>query len=201
MNFRAVIWDLGGVLVRTDDPLPRQALAHRLGHTRASLDQVVFGGESSCRAQLGELTEDQHWENVRQMLELPADGLSAFQREFWGGDRLDIDLVDYIRSLRPNLRTGLLSNNFSSLRGNLTSHWKIADAFDAIVISSEVHLLKPDPLMYRLVLEQLQVEPGEAIFVDDFIENIVGAQTAGMYAVHFQAPDQARMEINRLLNT
>ena len=152
MNYQAVIWDLGGVLVRTDDPLPRQALAQRLGHTRASLDQLVFGGESSRRAQLGELTEQQHWENVRQMLGLQIEALSEFQREFWGGDRLDHELVDFIRSLRRDYRTGLLSNNFSSLRSNLSTHWQIADAFDVIVISSEVHLLKPDARIYQLRL-------------------------------------------------
>lgn len=199
MNYRAVIWDLGGVLVRTDDPLPRQALAQRLGHTRASLDQLVFGGESSRRAQLGELTEHQHWENVRQMLGLQIEALSEFQREFWGGDRLDHELVDFIRSLRRDYRTGLLSNNFSSLRSNLSTHWQIADAFDVIVISSEVHLLKPDARIYQLTLDQLQVQPEQAIFVDDFIENINGAQAAGMQVVHFQNPRQAKAELIRLL--
>ena len=199
MNYQAVIWDLGGVLVRTDDPLPRQSLAQRLGHTRASLDQLVFGGESSRRAQLGELTEQQHWENVRQMLGLQIEALSEFQREFWGGDRLDHELVEFIRSLRRDYRTGLLSNNFSSLRSNLSTHWQIADAFDVIVISSEVHLLKPDARIYQLALEQLQVEPEQAIFVDDFIENINGAQAAGMQVVHFQNPRQVKAELIRLL--
>ena len=51
-----------------------------------------------------------------------------------------------------------------------------------------------------MALERLEVTPGEAIFVDDFIENVEAARSAGLYSVHFLGPEEARLEVTRLLD-
>ena len=48
--------------------------------------------------------------------------------------------------------------------------------------------MKPKAEIYLLALEQLKVSPSEAVFVDDFIENVIGAQAVGMSAIHFHEP-------------
>jgi HAD superfamily hydrolase (TIGR01509 family) len=198
MTIRAVIFDFGGVIARTTDYTSRDDLAARLGMTRHELEKLVFMGESGLNAQRGVIGIDQHWTNLRDMLHLSPEGIVAFQNEFWGGDSIDRDLVDYIRSLKKRYRTGLLSNAFSDLREMLVRRWKIADAFDEIVISSEVGVTKPDPRIYYIALERFGTDPGEAVFVDDFLHNVEGARSAGMYAIHFRDPDQATLELQHL---
>jgi epoxide hydrolase-like predicted phosphatase len=199
-DIRAIIWDLGGVLVRTDDFRPREQLAASLGMTRADLETLVFSGTSGSRAQNGEIDVTQHWENVRAALKLSPQEIGAFQDTFWSGDRLDTALVDYIRSLRGSYRTALLSNAFSDLRRAVEEVWHIQDAFDKIIISAEVGMTKPDQRIYRLALERIGAEPQEAVFIDDFTWNIDGARKAGLHTIHFQYPDQARADLEQLLD-
>ena len=200
MTIRAVIFDLGGVLVRTDDQAPRLELAHQLGLSREQLYDQIFDSPSARQATLGEITADQHWENVRQALSLTPDEFSAARRAFWAGDRLDMDLVDTIQSLRPRYKTALLSNAWSDLRSYLVERWQIAAAFDELIISAEVGLTKPAPAIYRLALDRLKVQPVEAVFVDDFAENIEGARAVGLHTVHFRGTEQALAELDILLN-
>jgi epoxide hydrolase-like predicted phosphatase len=199
MTIRAVIWDLGGVLVRTEDGAPRQALAARLGMTRNDLEKLVFTGASGDRAQLGEIDAQQHWQNLRAQLDFTEAEMDAFKRQFWQGDALDWELVEYIRSLRERYKTALLSNAFSNLRTVITEEWKFADAFDTMVISAEVGLVKPDARIYRLVLDRLQLAPAQAVFVDDFLHNVEGARAVGLHAVHFRSSEQARIELEQIL--
>jgi FMN phosphatase YigB (HAD superfamily) len=198
---RAVIFDMGGVLIRTMDQAPRDRLAARLGTTRRALDELVFASQIGRQVQLGLVGVDRLWEHVGQTFGLSPEALPAIQEDFWGGDGLDSMLVDYIRSLRPGILTGMISNGWLNLRQNLNNRWGIADAFDTIVISAEVGVMKPDPQIYRLALERLKVQPGQAVFVDDFIENVEGARRVGMLAVHFRDPHQARDEVEAFLNS
>ena len=180
MTIQAVIFDFGGVLVRTEDRAPRQELADRLGMTYDEVNELIFESESARRAPVGEITTQEHWETLRVELGLPAEEFHRVPKEFFGGDVLDEALIDYIRSLRPRYRTALLSNAWDDLRGVLINEWQIADAFDELIISSEVGVAKPDAGIYELTLERLNTEPFEAVFVDDFRRNIEGAQAVGI---------------------
>ena len=121
-------------------------------------------------------------------------------RIFFGAvTSIDQQLVVTIRGLKPAYKTGLLSNNWPNLRRLIKDRWKIGDAFDDLVISAEVGLMKPDPRIYQLAMERLDVQPAQAIFVDDFTENIQAAQQAGWHTILFQNPDQARSDLNSLL--
>jgi epoxide hydrolase-like predicted phosphatase len=199
MGIRAVIFDFGGVLVRTEDRRPREQLAERLGMTYGGLSDLIFESESSRRAALGEISTQEHWEAVREKVGLAPEAIYNVAGEFWGGDALDHDLVDYLHSLRPAYKTGLISNAFDDLRDALVDEWKIADAFDEIIISAEVGVAKPDPQIYHIALERLGLAPGEVVFVDDFPENIAGAQAVGMHALQFRDSWQVREALDSLL--
>jgi epoxide hydrolase-like predicted phosphatase len=200
MVIRAVIWDLGGVLVRTVDFTPRNELAKRFGMSRIELEALVYTDEWGKRAQVGEISLDLRWEKLSKSLDIPLDQIPVFLEQFWGCDLLDAGLVDYVRSLRPRYKTALLSNAFSDLRRYITKVWKFADAFDEIIVSAEVGLVKPDPRIYYLVLERLGVVPAEAVFIDDFMHNVQGAQAVNMHAIHFQNPVQVSRELQSLLD-
>jgi HAD superfamily hydrolase (TIGR01509 family) len=79
--------------------------------------------------------------------------------------------------------------------------WQIDDAFDQLIISAEIGLVKPDLVIYQWMLAELGLEPSQAVFVDDFQHNVQGAQAAGLHAIHFRTPDQALGELQILLES
>jgi epoxide hydrolase-like predicted phosphatase len=200
MSIRAVIFDLGGVLVRTENRAPREHLALSLGMTYGELSQVIFNNESARLATVGQITTQVHWNNIQEALHLTPEEFPRVAAKFWGGDCLDENLVEYLRSLRVEYSTALLSNAWDNLREMIESRWKIADAFDEIIISAEVGIAKPDPRIYQIALERLGVTPIESVFVDDFIENVEAARSEGLYGIHFKGPDQACSELEELLD-
>jgi len=199
MTILATIWDMGGVLLRTQDRTPRQEMAQRVGMNYEELTSLVFNSPSAIVASLGKATAADHWENVRATLKLTAGEFARAPDEFWEGDRLDIDLVNSIRSLRPNYKTALLSNAWDDLRSMIEKKWQIADAFDQIIISAEVGVMKPNLRIYQIALERLQVKPSEAVFIDDFQENLESARQVGLQTIHFRNPEQALAELRRIL--
>ncbi len=199
MSIRAIIWDLGGVLVRTEDLAPRDRLADRLGLSRNELNDIVFGYDGHLEAQLGQIHASQQWEQACQRLKWPLADIDAFRKAFFEGDRVDYPLVDYIRKLRPRYRTGILSNAMDDVRSQVEKDWKMADAFDAILISAELGIVKPNPLIYQSALKALQVLPAEAVFIDDSEPNVAAAREVGLQAIQFLSSQQARHDLERLL--
>jgi len=198
---RALITDFGGVLVRTRTDRSRRALEAQLGLRPGTLENRVFGGEISLRGQCGEISEEEFWQTVARDLDLPRFNLTwqTFQDEFFFDDFLDEELMALIRGVRPQLKTGLISNAWSGLREMIQTTVPIADAFDALVISAEEKMMKPDPRIYQLALDRLSVRADEAIFLDDVQENIEACQALGMQGVHFKSSEQAQRDIRALL--
>lgn len=199
-SIRAVLWDLGGVILRTFDSEGRRIWEQRLGLPRNGLARLVFEGEAGRKASIGKASTEDVWTWVLGQLSLPEENKGALVSDFWRGDRIDEALVDYIRSLRSRVKTALITNAWPGTRQALEQDWGIADAFDLVVISSEVGTTKPGSQIYRLALDRLGVQAEEALLVDDFVENITGAESVGMRAFLFRTPEQAMAEVSCLLD-
>lgn len=196
---KAVIFDLGGVILRTEYDSPRHHLAEKLGVDYEDLLRAVFQSESCQLASLGRVSADEHWLNVTRLLKRPPTDTDLIRREFFAGDVIDRTLLDFIRSLRPRYKTGLLSNGWSDLR-EYTRLNHFDDAFDGMTISAEAGIVKPSAGAYELSLKQLGVNADEAVFVDDFIENVEGARAVGISAVHFKGVEGMMKELKKLLS-
>jgi HAD superfamily hydrolase (TIGR01509 family) len=198
-RIQAVIWDLGGVIVRTHDRSGRSRWEQRLGLEPRELEKLVFRSDVAGQAYVGNAGIKDVWRTLGDQLQVPKNELSTMESDFWSGDRVDYELVDYIRKLRPVRKTALLSNAWLDVRESITDHWMIADAFDHITISAEVGMAKPDPRIFTLTLTALGVEPAQAVFIDDFRVNIRAAKGAGMNTVHFQNAQQAMRDLDDML--
>jgi len=198
MTIKAVYFDLGGVIVRTEFQSPRERLADRVGLTYEDLERIVFESKSSQDASIGKISEDDHWKNVARTLHLPLKEKDTIHKEFFDGDIIDLGLLAYIRALRPRYKTGLISNAWDGLRPYMERE-KFADAFDHLTISAEVGVMKPDAAIFQHALDQLGVKPKEAVFVDDFAENVAGCEAVGMHGIHFLSIEQALKDLKKLL--
>ncbi len=201
MSIKAVFFDLGGVIVRTEYQAPRQHLAESFGMDYDDIDKIVFGGGpngTAARASVGEISEDEHWRSVMKILKLPARESQRVRDELFAGDVIDREILDFLRSLKPKYKTGIISNAWSGLRNYIVRE-KFDDAFHHMVISAEVGVAKPDPRIYQIALEQLQVKAKEAVFVDDVLENIEACEKIGMKGIQFKDPKSAIQQLKKML--
>jgi putative hydrolase of the HAD superfamily len=173
------------VLLRTYSWDKRLAWDARLGCAPGTVEQLVFNSDHGRAAQRGQVTAEVHWLWIGDQLGLSAESLAQFRRDFWAGDKMDYDLIAFIRTLRPTYTTAIISNYMDSLRAELTDEYQVANAFDLIVVSAEFGIMKPDPRIYEYTLTQLNVEPEQSVFIDDFAHNIAAARAVGMHAIHF----------------
>lgn len=201
MPIRAVFFDFGGVIQRTEFQAPRQQLAQRYNMDFDDIDKLVFGGgpnSTAARASIGEIDVREHWKAVAKRLKIKESQIAEFESEFFAGDVLDMSIISYLRSLRPRFKTGLISNAWSDMRDYLVRK-KIDDTFDTLTISAEVGVAKPEVKIYHLALEQAQVKANEAVFVDDVSANIEACQQVGMKGILFKDPQEAMDQLKRLL--
>jgi HAD superfamily hydrolase (TIGR01509 family) len=200
MLIKALYFDLGGVIVRTEDETSRTRLAAEFGMTYAEMDKFVFECETAAMASIGKITEIEHWLDVTRRLKRPESEMPRLRDTFFGGDAVDLDIVNLLRSLRKTHKTGLISNAWDGLRPWIVSQ-KFDDAFEYMTISAEIGVAKPDARIYQHALEKLGVQASEAVFVDDVEKNIVACEALGMHGVHFKSAEQALADVKILLNT
>ncbi len=196
---RAVLWDLGGVILRTMDWGPRSRWEERLGLPHMQLTRLVFESDASRRATLGQASDDDVWDSVAEALQLDPVTRDQLRREYFAHDKIDTALMEFIRGLRRHVRVGMITNAWPGVRRYLETEFQIADAFDPLIVSAEVGIAKPDPRIYQLALERIGVDASAAVFVDDFEANVIGARWAGMQAVQFSSTPQAIAAVRGLL--
>ncbi len=198
MTVRAIFFDLGGVVVRTEYQAPREHLAERLNTTYEDLSRIVFESESSQQASIGLITTEAHWQAVARRLGRPVSEIKSLREEFFAGDVLDSSLLDFIRSLRPRFKTGVISNAWPDSRDYLVEH-RAEDAFDVVVISAEVGVMKPEPRIYQIALDKLGVTANEAVFIDDTPANIEAARALGMRGILFKESTRVLSDLKEIM--
>ena len=199
-KIKAIIWDMGGVILKTYFPEHRVQLADRFGMTRERLEEIVFESDTSKMAEVGMITRKEHQQNIKELLNLKDTEIEDFFNEFWAGDRIDEEIIEFIKSIRTKYLVGLLSNAWPNTRMNVSNeHYDFFDIFDATIFSAEVGFAKPDPKMYNLILSKLGVSAEEALFIDDFKENIEGAKNVGLNTIHFNNTETVLNQLKDML--
>jgi len=67
--------------------------------------------------------------------------------------------------------------------------------FDGIVVSGEEGVIKPDPRIFRILLERYGIAPEETVFIDDSPTNAAAATALGIHGIHFRSPEALRSEL------
>jgi putative hydrolase of the HAD superfamily len=123
-----------------------------------------------------------------------AEGLIS---RLFAGLEPDEEMIAAVRAHRASGRpTALISNSWGRA---IYDDGLIDELFDAVVISGDVGLHKPQPEIYLLACERLNVEPADAVFVDDLRENCAGAEAVGMAAVLHRDTAATIAELHRHL--
>jgi putative hydrolase of the HAD superfamily len=206
MPVRAVIFDFGGVILTSpfeafaryeaDHGLPSGFLRRlnaadpdtnawaRLERSEVDIDGFAALFEDEARAA-------GHPVDARAVLALLAGELRP-------------QMVEALRRCHDRLKTAMLTNNFVPAEapgrgGRAGPMAEVLGHFDVIVESSRVSLRKPDPAVYRLVCDELGVEPTEAVFLDDLGINLKPARAMGMTTIKVVDPDEAIAELEAVV--
>jgi putative hydrolase of the HAD superfamily len=138
--------------------------------------------------------------------EARALGGSVSGLEVLGCLRGDIrpEMVEAVRRCGERLKTGLLTNNVITMRaeemsGSSDPHVAVLGLFDVIVESSRVGTRKPDPAFYEHACALLDIEPSEAVFLDDLGVNLKPAKAMGMQTIKVDDPAVAIAELERIV--
>lgn len=185
-----VLFDVGGVLVRLSGVGELQALAGI-----ASADEVGARW-LSCpwvrRYERGLCTSDEFAAGVVTEWELPIDAATFLERFRAWPDALYDGALELVGDVRATGRVGCLSNTNELHWGDQCSRFDLAASFDAVFVSHELGLVKPDRELFEHVTEALAVAPERVLFLDDNLINVHQARSAGWSAVQVRGVDEAR---------
>lgn len=194
---RAVLFDFGGVLT-TPVWESFAAFCEQRGLDRDSVRRL-FREDPEALADLRELERgavSQREFEQRFGARLGLEETHGLVDGLFAGMGPSEEMVEAVRRLRAQgVRTGLLSNSWS------TDHYDrglLTELFDAVVISGEVGLHKPQPEIYTLAAERIGVPPGDCVFVDDLRENCEGAEAVGMVAIRHREPAETIVRLAEL---
>jgi putative hydrolase of the HAD superfamily len=200
---KAVLWDFGGVITTS----PFEAFARYEADT--GLPEGFIRG----------LNADNHHENAWARLERNEVGMDEFCRLYEAeaeaaGHRVDARAVlaclsgdvrpEMIKALRAihehGLKQACLTNNFAPMERRPDDHrTDLLDVFDVIVESSKIGVRKPEPEFYRIACELLEIEPTEAVMVDDLGVNLKPAREMGMTTIKVVDASEALRELAAVL--
>lgn len=120
------------------------------------------------------------------------------QKEILNTFVLNEEVYKLMKKLKKNYKIGLLSNFISEWLRLLFNKFDLEKLFDAMVVSTEHNMIKPDPKIYHLITGMLKIRPQEAVFIDDRESNIKGAEDVGMKGILFKDAQDLKIKLKEL---
>ncbi|MEM7656657.1 MAG: HAD family phosphatase [Bacteroidota bacterium] len=196
---QTVIFDLGGVLVDWD---PRYVFRN-VFDTEAEVEWFLehicthdWNAQQDAGRSLKEATEllvSQHpkWESqIRMYYDRWVDMLG-------GPIQPTVDLLAELLAQKSH-RVLALTNWSGETFPIAQRMYEFLGWFEGVLVSGDEHLKKPDRRIYELMLSRYDIDPTTAVFLDDSLANVTGAEAVGITGIHFQSADQLRGEFQRL---
>lgn len=197
IKIKAVIFDVGGVLC--DWQSICREFAGELGMDYKKFLEVFlkFSFDPKIGSDLGYMTIDEFFAKLTAALGVPEKSQDWRKRFVPGFKRIEPS-YKLLNELKGKYKLALLTN----AKIGLWDEWKegsLREYFEAIVDSSEVHILKPDKRIFQILLNRLQLKPEECLFIDDEMKNVDAAKKLGFKPVHFAKPETGIKKIRQIL--
>ncbi|MCG3150174.1 MAG: Alpha-D-glucose 1-phosphate phosphatase YihX [Verrucomicrobiae bacterium] len=193
----AVIFDLGNVLISVNEARAADRFAARTGKSSADIHAYFLTTPHSTELALGKITKRQFYWTVAKDLGFTGDydELAMIWSDIFAPIPDMIELAQSLAGRRPRL---ILSNTNVIHADFFLERYPWINEFDAVILSHEVGLLKPDAAIYKLAVQRTGLPAERCVFIDDLTANVQGAQAAGLQAIHHQNPVQTRAELTKL---
>jgi putative hydrolase of the HAD superfamily len=197
-KFRAIIFDIGRVLIRVDVSRAMDGLASGLSLTPQEAWSAIEKDPRWLDWQEGRISpRDWHLHLSKRL------GTSLTFEQFsevWNRalDPNPIHSESFLENLSKNYRLALLSNTDPIHMSNDEARFPFFRFFPIRIYSYRVGASKPDPLIYREALQACKVRAEEAVYIDDIAAYAEAAQRLGMTGIVFQSPEQLQSNLRSL---
>jgi len=199
MTIRNVVFDAGGVLLEWNPPSVIAKL-HPDPKTQALIRQQMFEHADWHEFDRGTLTYSDAIGHFAKATGLSSDETRTLihaTRESLRPIEGTIRMVEKLAA--AGVRLYLLSNMPVSTFEYLRQHHQFFDHFEHLVISGAILLVKPEPAIYKHLVEETGIVPAESVFIDDLLKNVVAARECGFNAIQFRDPASCREELRAYL--
>ena len=187
-----IVFDLGGVVFNWQpDAIIKSTFEDT--DTQELVRKEVFEHSDWVELDRGSLALAQAIDRGAARTGLPPEDLARLLNavpRFLTPIEATIELIHELSKTRNKLF--VLSNMHLASIAYLERHHSVWDVFDGIVISSRIEKVKPEIQIYRHLLSQYQLRPGETIFIDDMQENLAAASSIGIQTIRFTGSAQCR---------
>lgn len=184
-KIKHLIFDMGNVLMRYDPEVPLQEFV-KSDEARDLIRKELFGGPEWVEADRGMISPEAMYESVAKRI--PTQYHEELKKCVYEWNICMKPLEGSVKlcedARKWGYQTYILSNAAQSFY-DYFPRFSSLDEFDGAVVSSDVHLIKPDVRIYEYLLEKYQLNPQECLFLDDREDNVEGARKAGMQAILF----------------
>ena len=113
---------------------------------------------------------------------------------------LNKPLVSVIAELKSEYKIGMVSNVGRGWLDDFFAQHNLRHLFDMVVLSGEEGMTKPNPEIFELAAQRLEVDPSECIMIDDIQDNCDGADAAGMRAIHYRSITQLTNDLQAMIS-
>lgn len=120
--------------------------------------------------------------------------------KLYSSERIDPRVVGLIHHLKRDYKTGLLTNAHHQYITPLLEQDIMKGLFDAVIISSQVGVVKPNPKIFEFMLDELGLKPGEVVYIDDLERHVSAAEALGITAIHYKSFEQLQEELGQIIN-
>jgi len=197
-KFRAIIFDIGRVLIRVDVSRAMDGLASGLSLTPKEVWSAIEKDPRWLDWQEGRISpRDWHLHITKRLgASLTFDQFT----EVWNRalDPNPIHSEAFLEKLSKNYRLALLSNTDPIHMSNEEARFPFFRFFPMRIYSYRVGASKPNPVIYRKALQACKVRAGEAVYIDDVAAYAEAAQRLGMSGIVFQSPAQLQSDLRKL---
>ncbi len=183
---KAIIFDFFGV-IRTD---PYDAWLKSNGFDRKGIFLEISRNNDA-----GLINDEQYY---KLLCSYTGRTVVEEKKRFETTGMIDLEMLGLIGAMKPNYKIGLLSNAASNLIRDIFTLNDLGKYFDEIVISSEVGYIKPSKEIFNIMLDRLNIQTSEALFIDDNHRNIEGAEKIGIKSILFESTDQITRELQKI---
>ena len=197
-KFRAIIFDIGRVLIRVDISRAMDGLASGLSLTPQDVWSAIEKDPRWLDWQEGRISP-RDW-HLRLTKRLGASLTFEQFTEVWNRalDPNPIHSEAFLEKLSKNYRLALLSNTDPIHMSNEEARFPFLRFFPIRIYSYRVGASKPDPVIYREALQACKVRAEEAVYIDDVAAYAEAAQRLGMSGIVFQSPEQLQSDLRKL---
>lgn len=144
---------------------------------------------------IGAISEEEFFEGIAPSVNLTREEVRA---EWIDASKIDKELMIYIEQLKKDYKIAICSNTAPKIFRDTLQSNNIENIFDVVISSSEVKMIKPNPDIYLYTLKELEVNPEEALFIDDRESNLEGAKAVGIKSILYKNLKQLKTDLGEI---